>query len=870
MQLLKERLQAEQKAALETAGQPLLSLSAVEVPDGILLAATSEDGRLAFRATIETELAASLLSSNTLLPVLAANLGSPASGSPASDSVRMLTAHEVSARLEKYRAPRRDSTIGRELLSGNDVLVIGPSASGKTMSALAMARTYQSRGWPVLWMDLVDPRVDEASLMCRLLATAEARKYLAIVDNLQANVGAAKKVCDLLMRLKQSSPEVFTILAVGWPSARSLGSTLLPSALPVSAAGDDVISELIRSITNAEEHATRISEIANGDVVVASVALDFFATHDAIPTGDEITTLVAERTNASNVGTGESRTLLYWFACLGIYEIDVSEDYCRHLPTEAFRELVSRSLIRLDGSSYRVGHRSLASLLAHYAWRNWNSTDAPFNVPSVVAVDYLRGVGDQQIRATLEKLDLVGLADGEAQEGSAFLARAWQSLTILTNFLVRQVNADPTWADNVASVVFSCESLAQLGQHEAWQLSAEYVRSRWKCHTDGSLPSYRGSPPADRDDFNEIFRTMDAEDQARRGMHWSGQLAGDVDLDRMHKTWVLGLLLGFEGSALQKDVQRLNALLDTARLCQEPSGAFYPERVPWVTARVVLGLCRAGGSYTASPVVRRACDWLRTSKPDGPYAYGAWESGTGTWNTTLMTTAMCLSALGAAGVPLHDQRVRAGLAYLREQRHEWAQESNEIDLANVLEAVLLIGGRWQDVALELGKLLSWTRNPKAWMDAGKLASDVHDESSKVAFIAAQLVSIVWATVKRELPSLLESASGLTQPIEPVDRDNLLDPYRSAALAEAIRRCEQLRAIVKENVVDRERNLRSGIGQGDSVKAALRVWRERAKVLQEITDELGGDGEPPSSVLSALDRLGRDVAGPAWQPFLENG
>lgn len=426
---------------------------------------------------------------------------------------------------------------------------------------------YLTRGWPVVMLDLV------ADTTVRM---PDATRVLLIVDNIQANVAVAQRIGDLLTRRRKSSG--LAALLIGWPSAHELATTLSPGALLITTQGTDVIAELVRQTHAATGDIMHISELAAGDVVIARAAIDHYTDFGAVPAADELMAIIAERTGAADITAPETQRLLYWFACLGSYEIDVPADRCRRLPPAAFTELESRSLVRLDGSSYRVGHQSLASQLTRYARDSWTGCEAP----SVIAVEFLRGGGDPQIRATLEKLDLFSLPVGDA----GFLAGAWQSLTVLTN------------------------------------------------------------------------------------------------------------------------------LLRAAESCQEPSGAFYPERVPWVTARVLLGWCQASGSYHRGPVVRRACDWLSTARPYGPFAYGDWESGTGAWNTSLMTTAMCLSALGSAGVPPHDGRMQAGLGHLYASLQERG-ERNEIDLADTLDAILLIGGRWQDVSAELGELLTWTHDPTA-------------------------------------------------------------------------------------------------------------------------------------------------------------
>jgi hypothetical protein len=262
---------------------------------------------------------------------------------------------------------------------------------------------------------------------------------------------------------------------------------------------------------------------------------------------------------------------------------------------------------------------------------------------------------------------------------------------------------------------------------------------------------------------------MDEEDAAKRAENVPIEIAAaSIDFDRMHRTWVLGQLLGFEASAPGRPGSRLNDLVLAAGHAQEPDGNFYPPRVPWVTARVLLGLVAAGNTTNSSRSVQQACQWLRRPYPEGPYKAGAWEGGTGTWNSTVETTAMCLSALVRAGIPLDDPAIKAGKAYLLSQRAAWVQPGAEVDAANALQAYILTGGRWREVTAELMHLLSWARAREPWTRTSYLASESQAQSSTVAHVADSLVGILWATVKTELPILLEGiATEREAPSEPM-------------------------------------------------------------------------------------------------------
>ena len=123
-----------------------------------------------------------------------------------------------------------------------------------------------------------------------------------------------------------------------------------------------------------------------------------------------------------------------------------------------------------------------------------------------------------------------------------------------------------------------------------------------------------------------------------------------------------------------------------------------------------------------------------------------------------MTTAMCLTALVYAGVSLDDPAVRGGVAYLRSQQGEWLAAGQEIDAVDAMETLILTGTRWREIQNHLLQVVAWARDRDAWRHASDSASESQDESSKVPAVANSLTALMWATVKSELPLLLEGLS----------------------------------------------------------------------------------------------------------------
>ncbi|SFF20811.1 hypothetical protein SAMN05421541_107170 [Actinoplanes philippinensis] len=732
----------------------------------------------------------------------------------------------------------RDRRLISELSAQRDVILVGPSASGKTLSAQLVTSRELRQGSSIVWLDLTLSGVNATSLVAGLAAVpaGEARP-LVIVDNFQANPLVGSEICKLVESFREQSRSQLSILLITWPSARQLTESVLPVATVLQAIGEEVVSVLGNRRGLKDETLDKLAELSKGDLVVANLAISFATERGTMPDLDEAAELYVNERPAVIGLPPETRKLLYWFAALGSFEIRVQERYADSLPPAALNELVDTGLVRIDNATLTVGHRSQAALIAKYASRRWAAEVAQTGSVTQIAVDYLRGSDDLQIRATLDQLDLVSIAFSGAEDAGAFLARAWRSLNLLGGYLARQVKSDPTWADNLSSAVFACDALAAIGKTEEWSLSADYVRSRWLYDNDFDLPRPNGDLPAEWYDFPEIRKRMLEEDSRQGGAPPARMGYADIDFTRFHRTWALGLLLGFEGAAVSPDRARLNRLKAIAQEQQEPDGSFYPARVPWLTARVVLGMVRAGENYSSSRVVKDACDWLRTAPPGGPYSLGAWDSGTGTWNTRLMTTAMCLAALGSASVPIHDNAMRVGRIYMRSQRHECGVPGSEIDTSLFVEAMLLVGGLWRDLAPEISQLLAWAEDRNSWLEAGQLASDSQTESGKIPFVVGSLISILWSTVKQELPLLLESVGGpwsaLQAPAESV-RERQDEPQISRIVATL----NELRGIAEKNVSDRQLALTNN-SDSPIISRNLAEWRRKLNEVHELLAEITG-------------------------------
>lgn len=743
--------------------------------------------------------------------------------------------------------------------------ILGNSGSGKSVLAEMIGTGYQQRGHAVAVLDLGDPDVTTLGSLAALVGqpAGELTPSLVVLEDIQGNPAVASDLLRVL-RGRGNAENGLQLLAVGWLDARDIVERTLGATRMVICDGRETCHRIVESTGLPPQERAHLLEITGHNTLVASIAVALRAQTGAMPDQSQIAERAYDVLTRSVELSPSELDALWLVSSLAMFEIDVDLRYVDVRTRAAIQSVLRGRLLRQRGDYVTFGHRTYARLVVRHL-RERRLVDAgDTEEPVRLAVRYLRTTGGNQIRSTLDRLDLVAPETRGAGGGVAFLAEAWNSARILGRHLAREVEADPTWADNVASAVFAGEALAALGWVEQWRATAQYVRTRWTLEESEDLPTHSPGRTAESVDFVEIDKRMREEDQ-QRGLPPS-QPAETIDLDRFHRTWVLGLLLGFEATAPEPDERRIAALHRMAKRSQAPDGSFYPPRVPWVTARVCLGLAAFGDTVATSPVLRDAVNWLRSTPPYGPYDNGLWQSGTGTWNTALMTSAMVLFSIGASGVGTEDQAVTAGLGNLLDARAEWERPGQELDCAQAVEAALVLGETWSDLADELRYLIQWARDSRSWEEAGLLATEIQDESCKAPYVSRALVTVVWETVRDELPALLErragQAAGSTQPaLSTVDR---------AVVDRAEAALGRLTEFIVVQMSDRELLLTRG-QHNREVEATWELWRERAVRCEKITRSIqsmrdrGSDGEL-LALIAEVDEFGREIQGNLWRPI----
>ncbi|MEV4769409.1 ATP-binding protein [Micromonospora humida] len=762
-----------------------------------------------------------------------------------------------------YRSTPASARVEGHLDAGNDVVVIGDPGSGKSALAAIVADRWLGAGGGMVWLNLTDPADGPESILGALLRhpANQRRHHLLVLENLHANLLILDEVFAVRARLRGEFGLTVQVLATSWKSAGALlrGSDPTRDLHQVQAEGRDLVRQLLADsgIGEADQRAIRL--LAEEDAHIALTAIDLYGRDGRVPTEADLQEHYTRQVDAP----GERR-MLYVLSCLGVLELPLSTREAGQFGTVPQR-LRGLDLIHQVDGAYQVGPRRRAKLVMNHARHHWDA-DRLWKRPEQIVWLHLQRGGERMMKAMLSRLDRL-VSPGEARRDELYLLTTWDHLGQLGKWLRRQTANDRTWGGNLGAAVFAASALAQLNHVDSWRQIAEVVRDTWRYDDpDQDLPVPAGANTEDHQDFVEIKAAM-AEEDALLGPapHLAGLTAEDLDTDLMYRNWVLGLLLGFEGSAPPEahDEQRITRLVEMAEQAAEDDGNFYPARVPWVTARVVLGLCQAGLRLD-TPVVHKACQWLLRGVDEGGPLGGWWRSGTGTWNRAEATTAMCLSALTRAGVA-RNPSIETAYAWLIGREAEWTIPGREIDLAQVLEATLLCTESTTGTHEHLKTLFS---RMKQELRGTRRLPGGPEERLRLPFVASQLADTLWQVVQMESLKLYGDVfndSRPQTPVEPVpgaapepDGHHRGSTLTTRQLAEWQQGVEQIRQTIREQIAKRDGTIRTR-----AVVQVIERYQEFRAQIAALQRQLHADVD--RDVLRQINELGRDVCGAAWYP-----
>ncbi|MGH1576498.1 ATP-binding protein [Planktotalea sp.] len=766
------------------------------------------------------------------------------------------------------------SALQHEILAKLDrrenFLLLGPSASGKTVLAAQCASIAESRGTKFFYLD-VNSSYDEFSRnfvsiikSCQQHDKTSDNPPLIIIDNIQGSVRQFSKALTVLNGFSADQSSTPTFLYLGWPEAGQI--ELLQKQSPGSKVldADAQARSILASNPFFSGDPRVLDDILSaivGDCFIAKQISDTTSDASGLPSFEHIGRAILMATAGDDPISDNAVGALYLLSALGALEIYADRKWLQFRSGISSRELSSLVGLRQTLEQVSLGHRSKAFVLSKYLLTIDPTLSAKFGEIDEIVVEYCRTVGDAAVAQTIERLDLAEhQSEGQALvEWESMTLELWRAFLTIRSRILNVTVADPSWGANTASASFALTVLGQI-DWGAWETCFKKVFAIWDCHS--GMVALKGKV-SERDDFDAIRERMKEED-ASNHVAWEGY--SEVDMDAMHVNWCLGLLLMALGSSALQDGERTASILAELEKRIGVLGEIHPKRVPWVAARVLSGLSSCGQNIHTSAQAKRISEWLLLDYPDGPFREDHWEAGTGSWNDSYQATAMAISALADAGIGVANQKIQRSTNFLSENKSEWMRPGKEITVIDVLIVKIKLGHDWKSYIEEIKFILEWLLSAEQWAlsRTSILATEEGVESSKLAQVASRAYVLVFEILKASLGDLARFGTEKYSQIFSVlpERMSSIDTAEVDRTRSLIRYCSFMLNVIENELGLRAELMKEG-GYDEATRSefkdAIRVLAQQKELVTRAQAELAvGHANLTHEEIDALKGIGRKI------------
>ena len=386
------------------------------------------------------------------------------------------------------------------------------------------------------------------------------------------------------------------------------------------------------------------------------------------------------------IGTKETDKLL------SIYKLCVLGTYAYLVEPKSLQTDISPrdlSTIKIVDGKYYAGHKEICRFLSQYIERNARTLGIEqLPKPDTVVYDYIQGIGMSKQWKAIKQL-----IDEQGEESLQNVSPIWKGLHRFEQEISSQTQKDPTWKNTPSSMFFVLKAASLLGTFSDYDKATNpdldkpiNINPKYKKVISNFCDKFQVTDNRIEVRFEDILTTHDfvlirermIEEDKNATAPLPYEYGETIDSTRAHKNWLLGLVVGLASELKQFDRKDLlSVAVNTLFSLQDPSGFWYPKRVPWITARVLIGLYQAG--YTDSnSSVKKGVEFLIQSLGEDDH----WEAHTGGWNTPYETSSLCLEAIfnncgrDALG---HKQKLNRVVNYLLATKAEWMRDDLVVD-----------------------------------------------------------------------------------------------------------------------------------------------------------------------------------------------
>ena len=425
--------------------------------------------------------------------------------------------------------------------------------------------------------------------------------------------------------------------------------------------------------------------------------------------------------------------IIYVLAVLGMYECEAPQSFINIYG--ALNE-ESVTTIKIIDNSIFLGHRTICKFIATYIEEHIKNCDSRVNIIK----EYISYIDSSQKWKVL--LQLKGESD--VNDISA-VSPIWKIMYECQENLKNCSEIDPTWKNTPSSMYFVILTAKMLGAVEEYKKVIEALCSKFEVKNGEIEIKYESLQTTY--DFGQIKQEMSIEDREYDVSCLNYEAGETIDQEKMHRNWLFGLMIGLKEVLITFGYEELIQCIEKKLLeLQDDEGYWYPKRVPWVTARILIGLGEA--HYTvADEVVSKGIQYLLSMISDD-----RWKPHTGTWNNAFETSALCLEAFIKCKADYKGAETEKVQSYLRDNSSTWMEPDSELDGVTAASTLIKILGIQNDLMNYINHLAE--RNIPKEIVENKIDYS-KEQSCKISQITYYLIELCWYILEKNLPNVLD-------------------------------------------------------------------------------------------------------------------
>lgn len=618
-----------------------------------------------------------------------------------------------------------DTEIKSALVQDNVVWYYGSSCSGKTYMGIRELKAINTQKITYNPCFSSEYEYDIVRIML-----CYGRNIAFLLDDLQCDMERALEIFLLLSKLKDSFKERNVhVFLITWASLKNDERFISYQSLfnAIESNSKRYITQLMKPIAD-----NNLKKVCGNNLALLNIAGTIFAKGKLDNPGEALF--------RTFVKTNDTELLfrIYKLCVLGTYEYLVQVNSTD--PVISQNEL---NTIKTINGKYYVGHKEICRFIANYIMSNTEKLGLSV-LPSrdKIIYEYIQGLESTNQWKAIKQL--IGEQEEVVLQN---VSPIWRGLHCFEQEIALQTYKDPTWGNTPSSMYFVLKVASLLGVISEYKEVLKNFCSKFEVR-DSSIEVK----------FDEIATTNDFEQIKKRMINEDAQIivdsferGSDFESQRAHKNWLLGLVVGLKEELFEFGYEELySAAVSELFREQDAAGYWYPKRVPWISARVLIGLTQAGYSIIDEHV-QKGVDYLLSILDYNDY----WDAHTGGWNNPFETSSLCLEAIFNAKTCIEYEtktKIDKVINYLLESKDEWMSKDKIVD--GTATACCLL--KYYDYSQDLVDFIQRLCEDRVYNLVSKNAELNLEEkqSCETTQIAWYVMDFCWDVLYTHLPDLL--------------------------------------------------------------------------------------------------------------------